>query len=89
MKLSNGVEKGGRNTANARDLQNELFRSNATEYERYRANEMRISECRVKLDNCEKELEQIHYQIKEYEGHNEDLKMRETLQMRTLNELNI
>ena len=89
MKLSNGVEKGSRQTANARDLQNELFRSNATEYERFRANELRMSECRVRLDNCEREIEQIHYQMKEYEGHNEDLKIRESLQMKTLNELNI
>lgn len=57
--LDKGVESKTKSAGVAREVQNSLFKQNGNEYERFRANEQRISELLVRNDEGAKELDHI------------------------------
>jgi hypothetical protein len=57
--LDKGVEVKGKSAGVAREVQNSLFKQNANEYERFRANEQRIAELLVRNNEGAKELDHV------------------------------
>jgi len=71
--LDKGIETKGKSAGVAREVQNSLFKQNANEYERFRANEQRITELLVRNDEGAKELDQVQYQVRSFQQQGDDM----------------